>query len=124
MTSEFGQGFLYPLALFLCHAMELQHHVEHYAGLDKANSKQRGAEMWLYGAAEHLYEFLPDQAPTPELALRCSTFRDECLAKRLPMGGSPPITPERAAELIDEAKALFHDLDAHNGVDVVKAEWS
>lgn len=126
--SEFGEGFLYPLALFLAHAGELRKDIESYVEMEKKNpgmfGADRGASIWLYGAADHLFVFDPDAAPSGILRDRCKEFRDECLSKRLPIGDENTVTKERAGELLNEVKALFLAFDLENGVSAVEAEWN
>ena len=121
--SEFGSGFVYPLALFLAHAGLLPKHVSDYKEMAAKNPRlfgpDSGSSMWFYAAADHLLEFNPEAAPLP-LLKRCRALSREALARRLPMGGEEHMTPERAAEFIDEVKTLFLDIDLHNGVEAVR----
>ena len=125
--SEFGKGFLYPLALFLAHAALLSKHVSDFKEMAKKNpglfGPDSGSSMWFYAAADHLLDFNPEAAPAPLIQRSRDLYR-EAVAKRLPTGGEQHMTPERAAEFIDEVKTLFLDVDLHNGVDAVKAGWS
>lgn len=120
-SSEFGKGLFYPLALFLAHAGELATRVHTaedittrhpgYGGADE------GAKLWLYAAADHLFELEPEHAPE-NLRERFQAFKDRCLARR--QGG---MTRDAAYELIAEAKALCLALDRESGVPAVEADY-
>lgn len=125
--SEFGQGFLYPLALFVAHTMRLQHIADDYKKMREVNrghfSARSAAQMCLYGAADHLFDFDPQQAPEP-LRQRCETLRENAMTWRLPMGKDHEATEKEVKDLFEEAKAIFFEVDVLNGVDAKRAQWS
>lgn len=113
VESEFGSGFIYPLALFVGHAMDGLHNPL------RANDPS----LWFYGASDHLGEFMPERAPTPELQERAQRLRDRCMHWRLPMDRTSDPTPEDKAWAIEEAKEILRLTDIAHGVPAVKASW-
>jgi hypothetical protein len=129
MTSEFGSGFVYPLALFLCHTERLYSDLARYKEMedkyrDGLFSPDRAAQMWLYGAADHMYEFEPNHAPTAALRLKAGLFRRRCLKHRLVWRPEPnPLTVHGANVLIKQGKQLMLEIDEVLGVNPLKASW-
>lgn len=121
--SEFGKGVVYPLGLFLAHASELRSTIQTYEEMYPGRGEDRGASLWMYSASDHIFDFMPESAPN-HLRERCEAFRDEVLAKRLPMGDEPNATLKDCQRLIGEAKSLLLEIDLHHGVMAEEADWS
>lgn len=127
--SDFGKGFVYCLGLFLAHADRLPHHIETYAKMavksdPKLFTEGRAVEMWFYGAADHLFEFQPECAPTEELKKRAMTLKEKCLGWRLVwMPDSKALTREDAYWAIQEAKDILFETDRAHGVPCEKGKW-
>ena len=124
--SEFGAGFIYPLSLFLCHADRLREDIEKFKKIDMPGfNADRAAQLWLYGAADHLYQFDPTHAPTRELYRRCSLFRRRVLFHRLEWKPTyNKLTVHGAFVLIEQAKTLMLEIDRILGVPAVEAQWA
>ncbi len=123
LTSEFGSGFMYPLALFIAHTSELRRVISDYKKLAESRpglfGKNAGASLVLYAAADHLYEFDPEKAPKI-LKDRCIKFRDDCLSNRMNNG----ITPDRVFNMFEEAKTIFFELDKLAGASPIEADYA
>lgn len=114
--SEFGQGLMYNLGLFLAHAMQ-----DYY--LPDERKKIRGVEMWFYGATDHFYDFEWQSAPTPALKKRCKVLRDKCLTWRLPMNEIDKPTEKDKLWALSESKEILRAVDKFLGVNTIKGEW-
>ena len=125
-TSEYGSGFLYPLALFVAHSMELNRLLRWFASPEKANqieqhSPDHAAQVAIYGAADHMSEFDPDLAPEP-LKERCRALRSTALAWQYPdEDNKPHATVDGVHKLFDEAKRIFLAIDRLNGVEAIES---
>ena len=108
--SDFGSGFLYPLALFLCHSDR--------RFTDKAQGFE--AYLWLYGAADHLFEFETNWAPTPDIRIACDELKKDVLGRRM----SIDVTWEECEGYIARAKDIFFLYDLHMGFRPEKARYS
>lgn len=126
MTSEFGQGLCYCLALFLCHS-ERDFIVND--GFAKTKAEKECLEiinrtsLWFYGAADHLFDLeIPENLPT-SLKRRLKKFKGKVLCWRLPMGIQIESTKEDKYWAIQEAKDLIRLIDKHYGVKTQKGQW-
>jgi hypothetical protein len=132
-TCEFGSGWAYSLGLFLAHAWKLGDDLRHYREWYKKRDAEAAAlnmytdqdamEMWAQGAGDHLIEFKPELGP-PHLVERGEALKRGVLALRFAhLDGHPQITVDDAFGFIREAKNLLRELDIHNGVPTLLAEW-
>lgn len=132
-TCEFGSGWAYCLGLFLAHAWKLGDELNHYSEWRKKAegdpirqdlySERSAMEMWAQGAGDHMIEFKPELGP-PHLVDRAVLLRNNMLALRFShLDGSPDVTKEDVFGYIREAKELLRELDIHNGVPTLIAEW-
>ncbi len=118
-TSEFGKGYVYCLGLFLAHADRILSDINAYKAI---GDEQRAYSMWFYSAADHLFDFDPQAAPTVELRQRCAAFKDRVLSLRLPTD-RPQATEKDYAWAVQEAKDILRLTDKANGIDTIKGSW-
>lgn len=124
--SEFGKGYAYCLGLFLAHAER-----GNRDGIDKLTNEQKNDPilkkiysdeyrngMWLYGAADHIYEFDAENAPI-SIRKRSEKFKTNVLQNRM----LQEIPNEFRAKLIQEAKDLLRLYDEANGIQTQKGQW-
>lgn len=105
--SEFGKGYAYCLGLFLAHAER------HIGDRDKI----RGG-LWLYGAADHIFELeIPDQL-TDDEKMRADAFKGLVLDQRM---GEVPWKEVDA--LIQTAKDLLLEWDKRCGISAEKGDY-
>lgn len=125
--SEFGDGFLYPLSLFMCHADLISGTMKLYADMKEKHSgmfgADKGAQMWLCASADHMFGFDPEIAPSEETKILARSLKDRCMAWRLVMEGPGPKAKE-VIQLINDAKELMFKLDEHYGNNPKEAQWS
>lgn len=115
--SEFGKGLCYCLGLFVAHSER-----KWPGATDTDFMKDHVWEMWFNGAADHLFEFMPECAPK-HLQQRCYELQDKCLGWRLCIDEACLATEDDAKWAIEEAKELLREIDMWNGIPVVKARW-
>ena len=106
-TSEFGKGFVYCLGLFLAHK-----------GNCKTKACLESPTVWLDAAACHLYEFVPESAPTKELIKRSRIFQDKVLGWQY-----EDISAGDAKWAFNEAKAILLEVDLYYKVPAIKGGW-
>lgn len=82
--SEFGKGLCYNLGLFLAHAERNFTNIE--------NDKDYG--IWFYCAADHLFDFQAERAPTKYLQGRCKAFRKRVISLHLTLSDEKRATKE------------------------------
>lgn len=88
-------------------------------------TEERACELWMYGAADHLMEFDPELAPTPEMKKLAQSILDRALEWRLPLGRTGDrIDRKKANQLIVDAQEVFLLLDEHLGNKPIKATWN
>jgi len=123
-TSEFGKGFLYPLSLFLAHEWQLKNNIKSYKELrEKAKnteifSEDQACVVWLCGAGDHLYEFMPEFAPK-HLAQKAYLLKRLNDDNKLDLS----VTKKICEQMNDLAKDIFFGMDLHMGVAAVRGEW-
>ena len=105
-TSEFGMGFTYCLGLFLAHA-EMRMYPK-----DKVD-----AELWFYGATDHLYDLQIPVFFTDEKKEEISAFRSFCMDRRL-----GEATVADIATAVQKAKDLLRDFDMALGIKTIKGD--
>jgi len=110
-TSEFGKGFLYPLALFLAHADRLQY------GLYDMPSED--PKIWLYGAGDHLYCLMPEYAPNAEIKAMAESLIEAHNKHRFERS----MTKEIGMGMVQTAKDIFLAIDLRNGVPAIKGDY-
>lgn len=113
--SEFGTGYAYCLGLFLAHEMRLMD----YQRKAKDGGNIFNASMWLYGAADHLFELTAPPSLPLEKREEVENFKDYVLSNRL----SDSLTFEQAAGMNDTAKRLLLEWDLFNGIPAEKGDW-
>ena len=119
MTSEFGKGLTYCLALFLCHSERDYLITED----DIAKGIINKPHMWFYGAADHLYDLqIPANLPK-DLKKRLKEFKSKVLSWRLPFNAAKNATKEDRWWAIQEAKELIRLIDNHFGVKTQKGDF-
>lgn len=118
MTSEFGQGLCYCLALFLCHS-ERDYLI---TGKDIEKGIINKPYLWFYGASDHLYDLQIPQDFPDSIKKRLSNFQNKVLHWRMPMDRKTP-TKKDKKWAIQEAKDLIRLIDKHFGIEVEKGEW-
>lgn len=123
--SEFGSGFLYPLVLFVGHAMHLYRLRDEYEKMQEAGcgpgafSEDDAAAKCIHWAADHIREF--DYAQAPEsLRERCKTLQDNAMAWGS-LGYERQPTFKEVEDLFEEAKEIFREIDVLNGVPALAA---
>lgn len=128
-TSDFGQGLCYCLGLFIAHQADLHHTLDLYADIRKKKevgddifTESRAVGHWFCGAADHMFDLIPDSAPD-HLVSRVLSLKNKCLSWRLSMGNEKEPTLDNALWAIQEAKNLLREIDAHHGVPVIKGSW-
>lgn len=130
---EFGKGLTYCLGLFLAHTDRLRVDIEKYKEIrEKLKAKgepteghfseDHAASMWMYGAADHIYEFQSDQAPE-HLRKRCAKFSAFVMNKRLTMSKEDECTRKDVDWALREAMDLLMEIDKAAGVTVEKGQW-
>jgi len=124
--SEFGKGFIYPLALFIAHDGMLRYHIELYERLRKETKCREGlftedsaCDIWINGASDHLYEFLPECGPNEDINTRAKALQDNVLSNRFASG----LTVKKCKAMLDEAKSIMLAVDIHTGVAAEKADY-
>ena len=110
-TSEFGDGFLYPLALFLAHADRLQYGL-HEVGVEDP-------KIWLYGAGDHIYGLMPDHAPNEDIKAKADSLREMHNKYR----HNSMFTKDIGLEMIQIAKDIFLAVDLLNGVPAIRGDY-
>ena len=130
MTSEFGKGLSYCLALFLCHSerepMYNKEMIEEL-GLIEEVADNRNAEMWFNGASDHLYELqIPKTLPIT-LQKRLKILQNKCLNWGHGFGIGGWKYGEPTLELKDwavyEAKELIRLIDKSFKIKTMKGSW-
>lgn len=121
-TSEFGKGLCYCLGLFLAHAEGFRRYKEMHKGM--ADGPMGAADMWFNGASDHLYDFMPDYAPTTALQERCQEFKNKCFKWRGScVNDDPDPTEDNVHWALQEAKDLLREIDLHHNIPAVKGSW-
>ncbi len=119
MTSEFGKGLTYCLALFLCHSER------EYWTRDDSKIKDiiDRAELWFNGASDHLYDLqIPKELPTT-LKKRLAEFQKKVLhwGHGFDMNNQP--TKEDKIWAIQEAKDLIRLIDKYFRIKTQKGDF-
>ena len=117
MTSEFGKGLSYCLALFLCHSERS------YGVKGKETEILNRPDLWFYGAADHLFELQIPNGLSLNLRKRLAKFKSKVLGWRLSMGDEKQPTQEDKLWSIQEAKDLIRLIDKHFGVKTQRGDW-
>ncbi len=118
--SEFGKGLCYCLGLFLAHAEGIRRYKEKFESIPQ--STMNIGEMWFNGAADHLFDFMPEQAPE-HMQQRCRDFQSKCIGWRLCMNGENEATEDDVMWALQEAKDLLREIDIHHNIPAVKGQW-
>lgn len=117
--SEFGTGYAYCLGLFLCHD---ERRCEYKQRVYKSDPN-RGAEMWFYAAADHIFEMQIPWFLPPMQRRMAKKFREKVLSLRLPIGDQTRANWEDVEWAINSAKTLLRMFDATLLIKSEKGEW-
>lgn len=109
-TSEFGKGFVYCLALFIGHQARFHN--------EMTTLYESHPSLWFNGAADHLFELMPEHAPTEELKKRCLILQDKALNWRL-----APCKKEDIIWALQEAKDILREVDLFHKVPAIKGDY-
>ena len=124
--SDFGKGLTYCIGMFVGHqerAFELK---KMYEKIDNNNRGWGWPEIWLDGAADHLFDLSVAgiRSNAPKLAEEICVWREKCLHWRLAMGEGKA-TEENVMWAVEQAKELLRQIDeACLGTKTGKAKWS
>lgn len=107
--SDFGTGCAYCLGMFLAHSYFP----------DGKVSEKIGQSIWLYAAADHLFEMEIPKHFHPRLRHKLAKLKSEVMAKRL-----DSVDEKTKLRLIEEAKDCLRWMDNYMGVKTKKAKWT
>lgn len=110
-------GLCYSLGLFLAHEGTMREMLTQFS------KKATSYEMWFYGAADHMFEFRWQDAPTEYLRQRCSRLQEKLLVWRLPMDKAKKPTEESFKWAIQETKDLLRLIDKAHGIKTIKGDY-
>ena len=121
MKSEFGDGLVYCLGLFLAHQEDYPSKKEIYEK-NKIDTKHVPT-LWFSGASDHLYGLhIPDDFPN-ELKVRLGKLKRKCLGFGHGMDWDK-VKDEDVYWAIDEAKSLLLLIDKHFKIPSIEAKWN
>lgn len=123
--SEFGQGCIYNLGLFVAHqynAIILEEQYEQINNTLGIGMQMNWCEMWFNGAADHMFDLIiPTNYPL-ELQERMNILQSKCLTWRQIMSGHNPIKDD-VWWAIGEAKELLRLIDEFHGIKTIKGQY-
>lgn len=117
--SEFGQGCIYNLGLFIAHQYNAYILEEQYSKLTVHIS---WPEMWFNGAGDHMFDLVIPKNYPIELQERLSYLQTQCLHWRMSLGEAGA-TKDNVWWALGEAKELLRLIDEFHGVRTVKGMW-
>jgi hypothetical protein len=128
-TSDFGQGLVYCLGLFLAHAERSmyssekaeQEAEERFKKFGKVKDYSYMADMWFNAASDHLYELqIPEYLPE-DLKKRLGVLQSKAI--HFGHGFANDSTKKDKEWAIEEAKELLRLIDEYFKIKTNEATW-